>query len=173
MAGRATLNFDCAGLKSQVVLNTFVGGLTAAQEAIQIRDKLWAQLRPFTANSQVLESILIGDLSTGHLQPVGEAGTAGTTQLPNHCAFLITKVVSGGRNGRMYWPGPIEANYDPSGQIAAPTRTNLNLALEQARLQLDAALVGLMVTDKNGVSRPVTNLIVQPTIGTQRRRLRN
>ena len=172
MAGKVTLNFLCGTLESQVVLHTF-DSVGFAVAAASIRDRLWAGLRPFTSSSQSLASIQMGDVSTGYNLAVGQAGTGNVNQLTNQCSFLITKTVSGARNGRMFWPGATEADYSAAGVILGATKTSMDAALASALSLLTADGVQLQVEDKDGVGHNVTALTVNQIIGTQRRRLRN
>jgi len=172
MAGKVTLNFLCGTLESQVVIHTFAS-VGFAVEAASIRDRLWAGMRPFTSSSQTLASIQIGDVSTGYNLAVGQAGTGNVNQLTNQCAYLITKTVSGARNGRMFWPGATEADYSAAGVILGATKTSMDAALSSALSLLTADGVQLQVEDKTGTGHNVTALTVNQLIGTQRRRLRN
>lgn len=170
---RSTFIFSCAGLESQVILDHFNAGLTDEEVCEELRDIFWFNMRVHTSSSQTLVSIRTGDVSTGFTLNVGQAGTGNVNQLTNQCAYLLTKVVSGSRNGRMFWPGPPEANYDPNGQVTSSAKTAIDTVLDTIVADLITAGVQPRVVDKDGVGHNVTDMFVRPTVGTQRRRLRN
>jgi len=85
----------------------------------------------------------------------------------------VTKIVVGARNGRMFWPGLPETSVTAGGQLTAPELTSwqANLATVMTALAGDSTV--MRVIDKVGVPHVVSGLTARPTIGTQRRRLRN
>ena len=134
-------------------------------------------LMPFVSDtvSTTLCEVKFGPNDVG---PVGTdtAGTAGGEpgdQAPPNVAWLLTKRTAlGGRanRGRMFIPGPPEAFITASGTMAASA---LQTAADDF---LDAlATTGTpMVILHNGTGdpTPVTQLISEPRVATQRRRLR-
>lgn len=114
---------------------------------------------------------------------VNVAGTDTAPPLPQNCAVLVRKLSAlPGREGkgRMYVPGFAEGGVSPNGVI-----DSVNLTALQTRW--DNFRAGVIVTDQvdnmvvlhsspqaggTPLPTPVTNLIVDNVIATQRRRLR-
>jgi len=108
-----------------------------------------------------------------------QQGDVGENALPNNCAVLVRKVTGeGGRRnrGRMFIPGISEEAVDATGAIAGTPLSNWNSAFDD----IQTTLVGLATVDNLVLlhdSAPhtptvITDLVVQPKIATQRRRLR-
>ncbi len=103
--------------------------------------------------------------------------------LPQNCAFLLHKRSGlGGRKnrGRMYLPGVNEALVDDKGLMSTTAINGVNAAAA-ATLADIIAIEGvermvILHTQPLGpvgtVPTPVTTLLLDPVLGTQRRRLR-
>lgn len=109
--------------------------------------------------------------------PAGEPGGAGNNPAPPNVATLIRKVTAlGGRRGRgrMFWPCIEESNIDHAGRI--PT---LDRAAKQAVVDSffeDVETFGrqlVLLHDTAAVPpTPITSLVVDERVATQRDRLR-
>lgn len=172
-SGGVRFQFVCGTLESEVVVWDFAAGLTDAQVATNYRIEVWNRMKPFTAGHTKLVQIQSGNSSTGYILPVNETGTDAGGNYPPNCAYLITKKVTGGRSGRIYWPGASLQSYDTFGAAVSTRVTAVNNALNAALINLVTAGSSMSVRDKNGVVRPVQSLSMGPIMGTQRRRLRN
>ncbi len=116
-----------------------------------------------------------------HVEPKAFVGTLAT--LPQNTAALVQKrtAVAGRRNrGRFYLPGIGESVVDNIGQItpANVAAMNADLGLFLGKFGTTFAQLDAMVVLHNtGISgapspTPVTQLLVDPIVATQRRRLR-
>jgi hypothetical protein len=109
--------------------------------------------------------------------PRNIAGTQGGPSLPNNCTLLIKKRSTlGGRQGRgrMYVPMTSvgEESVNRNGLIDQAVVESLQTAWTNIYGQLDAVILH----DSSGpitVPTPITALIVDPRIATQRRRMRS
>jgi len=110
---------------------------------------------------------------------VNAAGTDPGSALPPNasmCVTLRTALNSGRGRGRVYTPPQVEAVVDDFGTILLGRRTDAidkfgELITALAALGGGTALA--VASRMDLVSRPVTNVTVDPVIDTQRRRLRN
>jgi hypothetical protein len=158
----------------EVVIDLFEdAGASPGDIAETARDAVWASLRPRTSSGCTLQSIQVGDSATGAELPVLENGANPAFSLPSNCSVLITKVVTGSRNGRMFWPGLPEADVNAGGQLEAAALPLWQTAANNVMTALAANGTVMRVIDATDDPHVVSALSVQPLIGTQRRRLRN
>jgi hypothetical protein len=123
---------------------------------------------------------LIGELA------INRAGVTTKSSLPPNCALLVHKVTTrGGRRGRgrMFLPWTIsENNCDEGGLIDSSTLTDLSGKTNMFLTQLNSAGVPMVVLHQAskpntahptapGPPNPVTSLVVDKLVSTQRRRL--
>jgi len=168
------LNFTVGGtLEAAVVLCIGWAGIDEVEAAQAIEDNLWDALRPHTSSAVRLDSIRIGSVSTGYLHLVNELGTGASAGAPPQVAMLVTKVVTGARNGRMFWPGVVESVVNEVGVFLTGTITTIQTALDTIGPGLTADNVDLQVCDKDGNVHSVTDLVLNSRVATQRRRLYN
>lgn len=104
-------------------------------------------------------------------------GGVNATSLPSNCAYIVTKyTASGGQRGRgrMYLVGPTEADVDLSGSILASRVTTAQTAMNNllADHAAGAGAMRLFHATSPFTPTPITSLVVQGQIGTQRRRMR-
>lgn len=105
-------------------------------------------------------------------------GTQVAPGLPSNCALLVRKLTAlGGRKnkGRFYFPSCylFEANVDQRGVIAGTQLTALQTAFSNFHASLILNDVQpVLLHDGPEVPTNITQLAVQPTIATQRRRMR-
>lgn len=110
--------------------------------------------------------------------PEAVSGTIVADALPINCAVLVSKRTGvGGRRGRgrMYWPitSIAESGVDAGGAILAAHRTTVQTRWDNFLTQVATDDLRLLVHHDNGAAgTPITDLIVEGTIATQRRRLR-
>jgi hypothetical protein len=110
------------------------------------------------------------------------AFTGAPAPLPQNCATLIRKktgLAGRRRQGRMYLPAPYEGGVGPTGLLVTGDFNLLQTAANTflAAVNNSANLVGMVILHSTGISAPpvptpVTQLVVDPRIATQRRRLR-
>lgn len=112
---------------------------------------------------------------------VGETATAITgslsgTALPPNCAYLLKKVTGlSGRpyQGRMYIPGVPEASVNEGGFLESADLASLQINATQFLGALATAGYPMVLLHTAVLPpTPVTSLIVDTRIGTQRRRMR-
>ncbi len=109
--------------------------------------------------------------------PRNVAGTSGGASLPNNCALLIKKITGlGGRSGRGRMFVPItsvgEDSVSPTGVITPATVTSL----QTAWTALKNGMVPFLLHDSLSpvtTPTPITSLVVDGRIATQRRRMRS
>jgi hypothetical protein len=109
-------------------------------------------------------------------------GERDMSSLPANCSVLVKKVTGvGGRKnrGRNFFPFVIaEGDVTEVGVVGAARLANLQNAADIWLDQLDTGGVGGLATPMyilhsgNEIPTPVSNLVVDPIIATQRRRLR-
>lgn len=113
--------------------------------------------------------------------PIDAAGTSSADRLPQNCAGIISKrSAQGGRRnrGRMFWPSLQEGSVDNVGVMATPQLTILNniaqslYGLCEFGAPFNSAGMVILHSVPPATPTPVTQVNVQPVIGTQRRRLR-
>jgi hypothetical protein len=178
---------DNEAMTSTIGWDNAPGGFSDPQEAA---DAFFAILTdtgaPFEP-SNVADEVTVGPFratigtASGPLTGPGlltEVGTAGVNALPNNCTLLVRKVTAtGGRKGRgrmyIYPAGTDESVVDRVGVIGS-----LEVAAEQAKWDQVFAAVSLAELDfvllhsDATAPSPITSLVVDPRIATQRRRLR-
>lgn len=149
-----------------------------------VRD-IWvtSNIMNLLVNKVTLSSILVKN-GPNDLGPAAELATAmpgagiseGTT--PNVAILIRKNTVVGGHtgSGRMFLPGWGEGNIDSAGLVEAGTRASLQTSLNTLHGQLTSQQHPMMLlhTKEDHPLGPlvVTSLLVQPTVATQRRRLR-
>lgn len=111
--------------------------------------------------------------------PVGLVGTAANPSTLVNGALLIHKVTPlGGRSGRgrMFWPGIPDNQVDADGNVHSGYLTSVGEWLEDFRGKLIADdIVPTLLhadTDVAPIDTPITGLLPQAQMATQRRRLR-
>ena len=113
-----------------------------------------------------------------HNAPITAAGATHVT-LPQNCSFMLKKITaSSGRanRGRMYLPpfGIAEADVTSTGTIVAGTYTTVNNRVQEFLSQINAIPYGpVLFHTTPSDSTPLTGLVLDTRIATQRRRLRN
>lgn len=188
--GSATVNMALSG-KADPLAFTFgfinSGALTAAACATQLD----ANLR--TTNSLMRAGeILTGYSYTGVDVTIntlagtftGSAGTLVTGTLsgdpmPPNCALLVSKqTATGGRigKGRMFLPPAFygESGFDANGNFIGAGQARIQADLDTFRSQCTSTGVGLHLLHSNAGDPPdpITALVLNSRIATQRRRLR-
>lgn len=140
-------------------------------------------IMPNLANEVAGNGCLVkyGPESTGPSATVAfnSAGTAGIGAYGANCAWLVHKTTAfGGRagRGRMYIPGLRETIIEGDGDIDGAARTNMDSDMTAFMTALDALPAPMVVLHSEGspltVPTPVTELVVDSRMATQRRRLR-
>lgn len=170
-----------------------IGAFSGAPDAQEIgqaaQEAYWSAWRADTSNQVRLlgADVVVGQDGDNLSEFVaGYAGSSGTTvggtasdKLPQNCALLVRKNTSrGGRRGkgRMFLPGVLnEGGVDGVGQIS-----NVDLTAWQSNVSsffdnLETAGLPMVLLHETGAvlaPDPVTSLVCDPVISTQRRRLR-
>lgn len=123
----------------------------------------------------------MGDLTAIFVEDQPMAGSIDCA--PQNCAFLVHKLTNrAGRRGkgRFYLPGIPESVVDNAGGVASAFQGTMNTALAAFLADIAALpdLTGMVLIHNEGVTAvpaaptPVTQLVVDRMIATQRRRLR-
>lgn len=157
-------------------------GLTAPSVvADAVWDAFHAEVRPVLDNSITLGPP-IASVNGGSGVVTGEGtssdiGGAGLASVPMNCALLVAKITATpGREGkgRYYIPFALEeSDVSETGVIDGTTVTDHQAVQDDFLAALTAENVPMVLLhDGAGTPAPVTQLIVRPKIGTQRRRLR-
>jgi hypothetical protein len=116
-------------------------------------------------------------------QEMSTVGTSPGDCASQNCALIITKNTGlGGRwnKGRMFWPSVNEAAITPVGALAGAYRTGTETAFNLWRTEITGlpgtygiSELSLFHDESLGIlPTPITSFVVEPVIGTQRRRLR-
>jgi len=105
------------------------------------------------------------------------AGIGESQSVPQNTAYLFRKTTAlGGRKGRgrMYVPGVGETVVNAAGVLTAARITTVNASASTFVIQLAISNnpMVLLHSDPLVAPTPVTNLLCQPVVATQRRRLR-
>jgi hypothetical protein len=184
--GRASIRFGVTGDARQpaVTFGFTDDGATAPNViAAGLSDNFYTNFVPAAlANTYSIQGCDVeinrgGGMLTGN-DPTVRAGTAAFNALPLACAFLLRKGTGvGGRknHGRMYLP----AGY--LGELSVDQAGIVDPAVVAATTPRGASFLAQLVTDNwdmvllhaaGGAPTPVTTLVAQPMIATQRRRQR-
>lgn len=152
---------------------------TAVASTFQVR------LLPIAAfNLSLVDVLSTGRSATGALEEasvaVGAGGTRNVPFLPQNNACLVQKrtgLAGRANRGRMYFPYILsETDVSDVGAIAAGSLATTQTAMTNILTDLNGAAVNrdMVILHSAGVAAPpvVTQLLVSPTIATQRRRLR-
>jgi hypothetical protein len=119
------------------------------------------------------DQVFISDIPTGR-------GTVTQTSFPPNCAVLVHKrTARGGRRGRgrLFWPWTVqEGQVEENGSIQTSSLTQQQTAANATLTALTANFVPMVLLHSPGLTTAglpnlVTQLIVDPLISTQRRRL--
>lgn len=107
------------------------------------------------------------------------APTGGAPDLPGASirAIKLGSRPAGGRRGSMFWPGVSGTATQATGALDATPRTNIGLALNDLRDDIEAAVAGaylkqLHVVDGSPSETAVTDFSIAPTISWLQRRYR-
>lgn len=189
--GIATITWTVAGAGSpaQSVIGYDNGANDATTNAERFGTLIQNHLLTFMANPVFLDSIRTVQrdgmaYTVAELQPEGEnQGQVMTPSIPSNTSWLIKKVsgVMGRANtGRWYLPGVPEASVDASGGLDPAIRSAFQGAITDGMIIFNAG--GPMVLLHRNPLDPddystipptdVTNLLLDGTVATQRRRLR-
>lgn len=179
-AWRFTLTGDPEPMITTIGLDVSAGSVQAAADDFA---DLW--LSQFPASNMAAGWTYLGAtlrVGTGGAPLIVEAprnvaGTGGGASLPNNCALLIKKRTGlGGRSGRgrMFVPMTSvgEDNVSPNGVITPAVVTSLQTAWDALK---NGMVPFLLHDDLSPVTTPtpITSLVVDGRIATQRRRMRS
>lgn len=148
---------------------------------------------PFTVNVlpllasvvQLVEATYVanpGGPLIGGVVPVATFGTNAAAPLPPNCTWLIRKnsnLIGRTNRGRMYLPGLVEPNVTAAGTIDLGQVTDMNAGLADWLAAVQASVGAFVILHDDGGAgaladpAPVTSLICQEKIATQRGRLRD
>jgi len=172
MALTSVFTFDQGGQEAQVVLE-WEGSASEQALATSCADTFWPAMQGRTSMQATLDRVQVGNSATGVTVIVNEDGGGFGSALPSSNALLVGKAVTGGFNGRFFWPGLQESDVDEAGRLTAAAVTAWQTAVDTALNVMAVAGHDMSVSDKFGTSNLVGSLFVLPYIGTQRRRLFN
>lgn len=184
-AGYAQVNWFFGGAAlpngAQVTLGLDVNPLdTPFDVALVAHNAVATNVMPIcSANVSLLETMCkFGPDATGPSAVAGVTtvgGAASTTVAPN-VAVLVKKVTAlGGRKnrGRFYWPGAIDSQIGESGLLDSTAIANWDGAMDALMTDLIAGNTTPMVLHGDATApTAITELILDGTVATQRRRLR-
>lgn len=156
------------------------GGLTPGAIAGAINTRWTAGIMPLLGSGVTFTGTLVknGPDATGPFASVAVVSPGGkaTAGLTPNTAFLLTKNTSlGGREGRgrMYIPGPVEADVDSGGAVTAAQITAFLTAGSALLTNLNTDNIPMVLLHKSSTAPTlVTSLGVSTGVATQRRRLR-
>lgn len=123
------------------------------------------------------------DGETGEVLPTPGVTTTGAVHvapLSPQCTYLVKLLTTGGRSsrsGRSFLPGVRSDEVSPAGNITTGTVSTMNTAYAAFMSEITSgtgAILGVIhrPTDGSPSITEVTSAVVEPTIATQRRRLR-
>jgi hypothetical protein len=161
--------------------SALAAGFTPVTVATAVYNSVVSKLLPETHNTLRLLRVVakLGPNATG---PAGEFGT-GQDGLGNNApdspqvALLVKKLTAGGgrqQRGRMFLPLIAESQTDSGGKVNGTSRDAFQTAVNAWRTDLATRNVPMVLLHNavEIVPTPVTGLTVDPTVATQRRRLR-
>ncbi len=170
---------------AQTVIGVDPSGLAAGFTPVTVASAVYSAVRikllPETHSSLRLLRVVakLGPNTTG---PAGEFGTgddglAVTAPDSPQVSLLVKKVTAGGgrqQRGRMFLPMVAESQTDAGGVLTGGTRAAFQAAVEAFRLDLVARNVPMVLLHNQPeiIPTPVTGLVVDLKVATQRRRLR-
>jgi hypothetical protein len=116
-------------------------------------------------------------------ETMSTVGTSPGDCASQNCALIITKNTGlGGRwnKGRMFWPSVNESAITPVGALADAYRTGTQTGFNNWRTEItglpgtyNLSELSLFHDESLGIApTPIVSFVVEPVIGTQRRRLR-
>lgn len=170
----STLGYDVSGLGG-----AYDAFLTSINNQYPISFGAGARLSVYTFIGSILYVGQDGSPPAVYERPAAEAGSSGSQAPPSNCATLVRKNTAlGGRRGRgrMFLPPfnlaetSVDANGNLDGAYVSGTNSNLASWLVTGRSPV-------LLHNSEGVSpppapTPITTLVVQTKIATQRTRMR-
>nr|CRY97780.1 hypothetical protein [uncultured prokaryote] len=170
------MHFDADGATAVCVLHagtTGTGGGAATLEDIaqSVGDNFASEVMPGLCIDLNFEKITIGGLTPVEISWNTKGGSSSPMASINN-AYLIKKQNPGARDGRMYLPGVTETGIDGAGKLVGSLITSLTTKLNSWLTLCNADGVALIVKHKNDFLTNIESFGVDPTIGTQRRRIR-
>lgn len=105
----------------------------------------------------------------------GVGGKSGEGMSPNNAYLVRKRTALGGRanRGRLYLPGVDENNVNEAGQVGDTASGLIQDAIDDWEAALETIEMPMVILHTgSGDPTPVTSLIVDNTLATQRRRLR-
>lgn len=180
---QATLVFGGNGLANPgaVILGFDLGGTPTPEEVAESVHATWTATLLLVQNESVQLEKVIAKIGPNDTGPSGEftgteVGNVTGPGSPSNCTYLLKKNTAlGGRKGRgrMYIPGVTESLVGSDGVLTSATVSSLNS--EAADFLGTLAFLGhtmvVLHTDAT-TPTPVTSLVADSTVATQRRRLR-
>lgn len=180
--GLLALHITLVGDPEPMVTTLGLGGPDLADNAL-------AQALYTDTQSQVLDMLtedytydgltITTPTAIAEYMPGPVEGAAGPPSLPQNCAYLVKKSTGQrgrSKQGRMYWPGPQEEAVDQRGYLNGGALTGVQATMDDflENLQLVDGIANAYLLHSSPSETPdiVTQLIVQPQIATQRRRMR-
>ena len=142
-----------------------------------------AEIAPWISDGFELTSVLVkyGPDATGPSIEIGASvnGEHAGVGAPPNVAYLLKKITAdGGRagRGRLYVPGVPEAQVDSAGLLTSTVRNGLDAGWEAFAAAFVAEAIGFVVLHQDGspisTPSPITSLVVDNRVATQRQRLR-
>lgn len=157
-------------------------GFTAAQVASKVGNAINAgDLRTVMVATIAVTDILVkngpNDTGASAIDGTDHTGTLTGQGVQPNTALLVTKATGfGGRRGRgrMYWPGIQDAVIDDYGNLTSGTAATFQTKFDAFLTSLDTAGIPMVLLHDSPTPSPypVSSLIVQTKVATQRRRLR-
>ncbi len=187
--GFAQCNIFWGGLAMPRGAQTVIGvnpsalaaGFTPVTIALAVYNSTALKILPETHSTLRLLRV-VAKMGPNDTEPSGEAGTGqdgASTVAPDspQVAALVKKVTAGGgrqQRGRMFLPIVGEANTDSGGMLSTASRNAWQTAVTGwlNDLALRNVPMVLLHNQVEIVPTPVTALVVDPRVATQRRRLR-
>lgn len=132
---------------------------------------------PLTMNSDLIESVVVSSLTLSAESGIGVTGSRTSDPEPPNVAALVKKNTGlrGRKNrGRFYLPGVLsETDVQGNGFIDPGSYATLDSGIQGLFTFLESKSIPMVVLHSGtGTPTPVSSLVLDPRVATQRKRLR-
>jgi len=183
--GQAVATFSFTGGQSNPLAMVFGYSNTTAQTAANAADDIFGRVATAFGGVVFTDQVILQSIAvlqnpgseTGLFVGTAPGGSAGLSAPPSVCALVHKTTTLGGRvgRGRMYWPSVDTGDINEAGVWNGASLDVLQTAMDALRTGLitDAFAMHLLHNSLVIPPTPVSALVADPVVATQRRRLRS